>query len=591
MSRGSSESGWTQGLPVGEDQRPLVGAWSVRGAETERMGFRCSRARHRDTGQAAELCTVASAEETESARRLEQAGELAARLVHPNLMRVYECGVAQQLRFVAVEARSGETLAQRVTARGKMGLDEALRWLEECTRGLAAAHNAGLIHGAIDPARIALVPKGEAKIDGLYAGLRRESAPLASTSRGAGDPAFAAPEQRGSNKKAELTPAADLYALTCCFVYAVSGKPLALGKDGSAPRLDRLFAGAPERLVELVARCLRRDAGERPVDASALIGALDSALRGEAEEDASLQAEWDEEMSWAAGEKKRAAKAALAAGKKGGKAAKGAKAAPPRAAAARVAVDPALPPFDESMFGDDEKELELPETRRTAKANAWKRWVTVLIAAAVLISVLLVALPSGRSVMRSWFGGEKSEKLVPPRAESTAQLYERAEAAMTDPLRLGQAEHLLSLVVAREPRHPQAQSKLATTRAALARQSAQKGQWFEALRWSAQAVEAGLAPTDLESELDQWKAAGREELLRALLLERCEWNRDGSRVRLSGRLAHPALRRLSYGGQTMQRDPQGRFDLELVVRSSQDGIRLEAEHGIEATRAMPAQTR
>lgn len=582
---------------MGEDQRPLVGAWSVRGAETERVGFRCSRARHRDTGQAAELCTVASAEDAERAQRLEQAGELAMRLVHPNLMRVYEAGVAQHLRFVAIEARSGETLAQRVTARGKLAFDEALRWLEECTRGLAAAHNAGLVHGAIDPARIALVPKGEAKIDGLYAGHRRDAKPSAAASRGTGDAAYAAPEQRAANKKAELLPAADLYSLACCFLYAVGGKAPAFGKDGAAPRLDRLCAGAPERMVELVARCLRRDAGERPVDASALLGALDSAVRGGAEEDASLQAEWDEEMSWAAGEKKRAAKAAAPAGKKSGKAAKdgksakGTKSASAPAAAQGSAVAPALPPFDEEMFGSEEAELALPETRSTARPNAWKRWITVLIAAAVLISVLLVALPSGRSTMRAWFGSEKSESLVQPRSETTAQLYERAEAALLDPLRLGQAEHLLALVVAREPRHQDASAKLASARAALARQCAQKGQPFEALRWGTQAAEVGLALSELANERDTWIAAAREVLLNALLLERCEWNRDGSRVRFTGRLSHAALRKLSYGGQDVPRDAAGRFDVELAVRSAQDGLRLEAEQGVEATRALPAQAR
>ena len=156
MSRASAEGEWSQGLPVGEDQRPQVGAWSVRGPSGERAGCAGARARHRDTGQAAELC-VAVGEATELARRLARAGELASRLVHPNLVRVFESGALEDLRFVAVETRGGETLAQRVVAQGKMSLDEALRWLEECARGLAAAHNAGLVHGGIDPARIASV--------------------------------------------------------------------------------------------------------------------------------------------------------------------------------------------------------------------------------------------------------------------------------------------------------------------------------------------------------------------------------------------------------------------------------------------------
>lgn len=605
MSRASAEGEWSQGLPIGEDQRPLMGAWSVRGPSGERAGCACARARHRDTGQAAELCVAVGAS-SELARRLAQAGELAARLVHPNLVRVFESGATESSRFAAVETRVGETLAQRVVAHGKMPLEEALRWLEECARGLAAAHNAGLIHGGIDPARIALVPKGEAKLDGLYLGLRREDRPAAAGSRGGADAAFAAPEQRAGGK-AELSPAADLYALCACFVHAVTGKPLSVGKDGSVPRFDKLCPGAPERLIELVGRCLRRDAKERPADGSALLGALDGALRGGADEDDKLQAEWDEEMSWSSGDKKRAGRATATAGAAGAKSekkqAKGARAAKgaPAATRARGAAAPASgghasagagedplgdPAFADSLFGADEPELELPQVRAAARPSPMKRWIAVLIAAAVLLSVLLVALPSGRETMRAWFGSPKPPEAVPPRAESTERLFARAEAALADPLRLGQAEHLLGLVVAREPRYPGARAKLAGARLALARQSAEKGRAFDALRWCAQAIEAGLPAEELAQEREGWASGAREELLRALLLERCEWNRDASRVRLTGRIAHDGLRELVYGAASVPRGPDGRFDVELPVPSPSAALVLEGDHGVRATRAL-----
>lgn len=73
----------------------------------------------------------------------------AARLDHPGLAPVLECGVHEQWPFVAVDRRAGVTLDEWIAEHARAPIDEAALWMESVLRGLAFAHDAGAAH--LDP--------------------------------------------------------------------------------------------------------------------------------------------------------------------------------------------------------------------------------------------------------------------------------------------------------------------------------------------------------------------------------------------------------------------------------------------------------
>ncbi len=77
------------------------------------------------------------------------AARRAARLDHPGLARVLECGVHEQWPFVVVDRRGGVTLDEWLAEHPQPTTDEAAIWMEGVLRALAFAHDAGVAH--LDP--------------------------------------------------------------------------------------------------------------------------------------------------------------------------------------------------------------------------------------------------------------------------------------------------------------------------------------------------------------------------------------------------------------------------------------------------------
>jgi len=188
-------------------------------------------------------------------------GRLAARLGHPNIVRVYDVGEADGRPYIAMEHVDGETLADLLARRGKLSAAETEGLGAQAARALVAAHAAGLVHRDVKPQNLLLRRDGVLKLGdfGIAVGLEGTRLTMAGTVLGTA--AYLAPEQaRGEH----VTGAADVYALGLVLVEMLTGTP-----DRSA-RLDRV----PPHLSEIVRRCLATDPVARPSAAE-----LERALR------------------------------------------------------------------------------------------------------------------------------------------------------------------------------------------------------------------------------------------------------------------------------------------------------------------------
>lgn len=224
------------------------------------------------------------ASRSSSVARFEREGQVGKTLDHPNVVQVLRRGASSGLRYLVMEYVHGETLRQRVARRGPSTLAEAIGIAKRAAQGLAAAHDRGLIHRDIKPGNLMLGTSGEVKVCdlGLAKGLACDGQ-LTQKHSVLGSPRYMAPEQwLGS---CSVGPAADVYGLGATLFFLLTGKD---GNQGvrldeirevtverGLPSLGQVERNLPARLIQVVDRCVDRDARRRYSDCRALVRDLE----------------------------------------------------------------------------------------------------------------------------------------------------------------------------------------------------------------------------------------------------------------------------------------------------------------------------
>jgi tetratricopeptide (TPR) repeat protein len=156
--------------------------------------------------------------------RFRREAEVAHRLVHPNLLRVFELRADGPFVYFTMELVDGESLAQRLRDRAALPMDEALRITEHLLTGLAHLHAASLLHRDVKPSNVLLDREGRVKVAdlGLVLPIDDELTRLTMTEALLGTLAYLSPEQALNQPP---TPASDLYAVGLVLYEMLAGKP------------------------------------------------------------------------------------------------------------------------------------------------------------------------------------------------------------------------------------------------------------------------------------------------------------------------------------------------------------------------------
>jgi serine/threonine protein kinase len=187
------------------------------------------KARHLklDKDVAIKLLSTRQAPSRAAADRFEREMKAVGKLEHPHLVRAYDAGEAAGVKYLVMEFIDGVDLAHHVKTKGPLPLDKALRIIERAARGLAAAHEAGLVHRDIKPANLMVDKRGQLKITDL--GLARlagdetdEGNPLTGTGAVLGTPDYMSPEQWEETHTVDAR--CDLYALGCTLFFLLTGE-------------------------------------------------------------------------------------------------------------------------------------------------------------------------------------------------------------------------------------------------------------------------------------------------------------------------------------------------------------------------------
>ncbi|MBK9065215.1 MAG: protein kinase [Acidobacteria bacterium] len=227
-------------------------------------------------------------ESEERRGRFEREARTLASLNHPGIAHLYSFeeipspSSSSSRHLLVMELVEGEGLDQRI-ASGSLSLEETLSVSRQIAEALEAAHEKGIVHRDLKPANVRVTPDGRVKL--LDFGLAKifdgDAGPGSSpsvthsptlTARGTaagvilGTAAYMSPEQARGKPVDKRT---DVWAFGCVLFEMLTGKRAFEGEtvtDVLAAVLTRdpdwaaLPAGTPERVREILGKCLRRDA-------------------------------------------------------------------------------------------------------------------------------------------------------------------------------------------------------------------------------------------------------------------------------------------------------------------------------------------
>ncbi len=222
--------------------------------------------------------------QTPSAReRFLREARMAAGLSHPHIVPIHRVSETGGFVFFVMSYVEGETLGERLRARGPLPPAEAARVLREVAWALAYAHGRGIVHRDVKPDNILLESRtGRALVTDFgiaHGGTNAE--PATDPGRIMGTAHFISPEQAASGP---IDGRSDIYALGVVGYLAVSGRlpfeapsvPALLLKQATeaAPSVARVAPGLPTAIAAAIDQCLAHDPADRFADGEALATAL-----------------------------------------------------------------------------------------------------------------------------------------------------------------------------------------------------------------------------------------------------------------------------------------------------------------------------
>jgi tetratricopeptide (TPR) repeat protein len=243
-------------------------------------------ARDRTLGRVAalKLLPIAAGADSSASERLVAEAQSASALDHPNVATIYQIGTTTDgHRFIAMARYEGETLRERL-ARGAIPPRDAFDIARQVAAGLAAAHQAGLVHRDVKPENIFITRDGLVKLLDFGIATLASSAREGSTTRGT--LRYMSPEHARCEAPDSRS---DVWSLGVVLYEMIAGSPpftgataaeiLALLADPQPVRAPDSIRRLPAVATAVIMRAVEKDPTKRYADGSAIFGDLERATR------------------------------------------------------------------------------------------------------------------------------------------------------------------------------------------------------------------------------------------------------------------------------------------------------------------------
>ena len=216
-------------------------------------------------------------------RRFKQELILARQISHKNVIRIFDLGQAEGLKFITMEYIEGQDLKTLIEGHGKFTPEEAIPIIQQICRALDAAHAESVVHRDLKPQNVMVDRQG--KISVMDFGLARsvEMQGMTQTGMMLGTPQYMSPEQ-AKGQKADAR--SDLFSLGIIFYELLTGKVPFQADTTLATLLKRLQEPAvppveldstiPQAVSDVVVKCLEVDPQHRYQSAEGILQDLEA---------------------------------------------------------------------------------------------------------------------------------------------------------------------------------------------------------------------------------------------------------------------------------------------------------------------------
>jgi eukaryotic-like serine/threonine-protein kinase len=225
------------------------------------------------------------ASSSETMQRFKQELLLASKISHKNILRIYDLGDLDGIKFITMAFVDGMDLASLIEGTGRLLLDRALSFATQLCAALDAAHREGVVHRDLKPQNILIDRSDKLYVSdfGLAKSLAPEASSMTRTGQLLGTPRYMSPEQVEGK---EVDHRSDLYALGLILFEMFTGELPFRGDSALqilfqrmtvAPKDPRtLCPDLPDYLSNIILKCLERDPANRYQSAREILTDLEA---------------------------------------------------------------------------------------------------------------------------------------------------------------------------------------------------------------------------------------------------------------------------------------------------------------------------
>ena len=217
-------------------------------------------------------------------RRFKNESKAISLLNHPNIVKVYDVSVSENLQYIVMEYVDGMTLREYLNERGgKLTSRETVHFISQILKALDHAHRNGVVHRDIKPQNIMLLDNGQLRMmDFGIARISRAENQLTG-GKAMGSVHYISPEQA---KGDETDFTSDIYSVGVMMYEMLSGHlpfdaddvvEVAIKQISDKPQsLQELAPNVPHGLVEITERAMAKRPDNRYASAAEMLSALNA---------------------------------------------------------------------------------------------------------------------------------------------------------------------------------------------------------------------------------------------------------------------------------------------------------------------------
>lgn len=162
------------------------------------------------------------AENEDLLARFYRQAQAAARLVHPNIVTIYEVGQDGDRHYLVMEFIEGATLKELIPKDAPFSVSQALDIAIQICAAVGHAHRAGIVHGDIKPQNVFVSPGGRVKVADFGLAFAISATPVVEGEIIWGTPHYFSPEQVAGHT---VGPASDVYSIGVLIYEMLTGQP------------------------------------------------------------------------------------------------------------------------------------------------------------------------------------------------------------------------------------------------------------------------------------------------------------------------------------------------------------------------------